>query len=137
MNLDNNGNIKIITLLVSVLGVGTYYLAQGQEIKGTSTSLLTSIPTTIEKTYIETKERYIEQPLNSLEESKKGIEQLEIISINKKQEVLASSDKKTLDTLPQSKASITVNDPEISKLTNQMVENCRSITAEYDKLHQK
>jgi hypothetical protein len=137
MNCNNNGNIKIITLLLSLIGVGTFYVSQGQEIKGTSTSLLTSIPASIEKTYVETKEKYIELPLTSLEESKKSIEQLGVISVEKKQEVLSISEKKSQDTLPQSKTQISTNEPEISKLTNQMVENCRSITAEYDKLHQK
>jgi len=140
MNLNNQGNAKIVTILVTLLGVGTLYFSQGQEIKGTSTSTtatISSIPTTIEKTYIETKEKYIDQPLSMLDESKKNLENMNLISNNETKKVLAITDNAVAETIPPKKVEIISKNEDLSKLTDQMVANCKEITKEYEKLHQK
>lgn len=142
MNLNNQGNVKIVTLLVTLLGAGTIYLSQGQEIKGTSTSSSTSstiasIPHTIEKTYNETKQKYVDEPLSMLDESKKSLENLNVTKAMETQKILSITDNKVIETEPQKKIEVVSKNEDLSKLTDQMVANCKLITKEYEKLHQK
>ena len=145
MNLNNEGNIKIVTIVLSLLGVTTYVVTQGAQIQSEPKSILGGF-SNIEKNYNEAKSKYVDQPLSFIEDSKKKVDELQILNTeNDKPKVLSiSTTQPVLDappiksskvTLPEAKISkSTLPEAKISKLTSQMVENCKVITEEYNKL---
>ena len=62
---------------------------------------------------------------------------MNLISNNETKKVLAITDNAVAETIPPKKVEIISKNEDLSKLTDQMVANCKEITKEYEKLHQK
>jgi len=135
MNLNNEGNIKIVTIVLSLLGVTTFVVTQGSQIQSEPKSILGGF-SNIEKNYNEAKSKYVDQPLSFIEDSKKKVDELQILNKeNDTPKVLSiTSPKELIDTSPIKSLKATLPEAKISKLTSQMVENCKFITEEYNKL---
>ena len=135
MNLNNEGNIKIATIILSLLGVTTFVVTQESQIQSEPKSILGGF-SNIEKNYNEAKSKYVDQPLSFMEDSKKRVDELQILNTgNETPKVLSiTSPKAVTNTSPIKSTSATLPEAKISKLTSQMVENCKVITEEYNQL---
>jgi RNase H-fold protein (predicted Holliday junction resolvase) len=119
MNFNNQGNIKIVSLVLSLIGITTFFVTQGKSIQNQPNELIDDL-SEIEKSYYEVKTIVVEKPLSFVEDSKRMVEEIQIFQTDNKQ-----SSSIVVNTLPETK---------ITKLTSQMVENCKIITDEYNKL---
>jgi len=119
MNFNNQGNIKIVSLVLSLIGITTFFVTQGKSIQNQPNELIDDL-SEIEKSYYEVKTKVIEKPLSFVEDSKRMVEEIQIFQTDNKQ-----PSNIVVNTLPETK---------ITKLTSQMVENCKIITDEYNKL---
>ena len=137
MNLGNEGNIKIATIILSLLGVSTFVVTQGSQIQSEPKSILGGF-SNIEKNYNEVKSKYVDQPLSFVEDSKKKVDELQILKTeNETPKVLSITSPITItDATPIKSAKVTLPEAKISKLTSQMVENCKIITEEYNKIQE-
>ena len=120
---------------MSLLGVTTFVVTQGSQIQSEPKSILGGF-SNIEKNYNEAKSKYVDQPLSFIEDSKKKVDELQILNTeNDTPKVLSiTSTKELIDTSPIKSLKATLPEAKISKLTSQMVENCKVITEEYNKL---
>lgn len=138
MSLDNRGNAKIITITVlTILGAVSWYFSQEGKIAGAKKQVDETI-LGMEQSYNKIKEDYVDGPVqvvNNITEEVKSPQN--IIEVEAKESisnyVLPASTKNEGDV----KSSITnpqQKEEKLSELTSQMVENCKIITEEYNKI---
>ena len=137
MNFNNKGNIKIASLILSLVGITTFFVTQGTSIQNQPNAILGGF-SGLEKNYNEVKTKVIDEPLSFVEDSKRKVEELQILqteSIQSPKNVLSENSQiNSTYTQPSKSVINTLPETKITKLTSQMVENCKIITDEYNKL---
>jgi len=114
-------------------------VTQGTQIESPPKSILGGFAN-IEKNYNDAKSKYIDEPMAFVENSKKRVDELQIIKPNEETpKVLSSTIQQPIaaaESQPSKSITKTLPEAKISKLTSQMVENCKVITEEYNKLQE-
>lgn len=136
----NQGNVKIATLLISLVGIGAYFLNQTEEVQNSKANVLSQV-TGIQKSIEDTKIKYIDEPISIAIDSKKQLDEI----TNNKTDLMTSKvlgeqihlTNPTSEVTSPKLPNITNDKTNLDKLTNQMVENCKIITEEYNKIQKK
>lgn len=133
MNLSNKGDARILTLVLTLIGAITWYFSQDGKIEGARKEIDNTI-LGMESSYNKVKEEYLDGPVqvvsNITEEVKnpKNIIEVEAKEIEIKPEL-----KSEIKTELKSE----VKTEKLNELTSQMIENCKVITEEYNKISSK
>jgi len=140
-NLNNKGNAKILTILLSLTGAGIIYVNQTSNVNPQAEVL--SKFSNIQKQFEDTKIKYIDQPLTIVANTKKELNDIQSNKdvISKEINVLGETSPSKTITFPTTSLPVSSTLPtnlpkseNLNQLTSQMVENCKVITEEYNKL---
>lgn len=140
MSLNDRGSAKIITISVlTILGAVSWYFSQEGKIAGAKKQIDETF-IGMEQGYNRIKEDYVDGPVqvvNNITEDVKS--QQSIIETVAKE----TDEKYVLPASTQNNNPITSNqtnqpkDEKLNELTSQMIENCKIITEEYNKIANK
>lgn len=139
MYLNNKGNARILTLVFTLIGMASWYFSQDGKIEGVKKEFDKTI-LSMESGYNQVKVDYLDGPVQVVENIKDEVSSNSELFDKENKSILGDSTEKTI--IPQpSQTPINTNptkkDEKLNELTSQMVENCKILTEEYNKLSAK